>query len=453
MLNSYQEALEFLENRRPVDFNHTFAGQKSLNRVKKVLELLDNPQEKIKIIHIAGTSGKGSTAYFTSKILEVSGFKVGLTVSPSVFSLLERFQINSTNLGEEKFVEYLNQIIPFIEQVDKLKSGTLTFFDITTILAFYIFEKEKVDYAVVETGIGGLMDATNTVKNPNKIVILTNIDFDHTEILGKKISQIARQKAGVIFPGNTVFSALQKDPVAKVLNEKTEAVKAKLYIIREDLRGFSFYTRLKTNEFGTKFNFHYSGIWVNDIILSQIGNFQAQNCSLALAACLFLATRNGFEIDQETIKQALRQIQIPARNQKVKYQNKEFFVDLAHNPHKVESISALMQYLYPGFKFTVIFGALSHKDSRKMLKSVAKIAQTVILTKSETHSPASHNQSQTIVDLEAQTKTVKELAQTKILVKNSPKEAIDSALQENTNKVLVVGSSYLAKEVLKQILI
>ena len=449
MLNSYQEALEFLETRRPIDFNQSFAGQKGLNRVKKVLELLGNPQEKPKIIHIAGTSGKGSTAYFTSKILEISGFNVGMTVSPTVYSLLERFQINSKNIEEENFLNYLNQILPAIEQVDKLRGGALTFFEITTILAYYIFAQEKVDYAVIETGVGGLLDATNCVKNPHKVAIITNIDFDHTEILGKKISQIARQKAGIIQAGNTVFSALQKDPVKKVLDDKAEAVKAKMYVIREDLRGFSFYTRLKTNEFGTKFNFHYSGTWINDIILSQIGNFQAQNCSLALAACVFLATRNGFSIDYEVVKQALRQVQIPGRNQKIMYQNKEIFIDLAHNPHKVETMASLMQYLYPGHKFTVIFGATAHKDSRKMLKSVAKIAQTLILTKYEAHSQANHHQSQTITELEAQIKTVKELTQTTIHSSQNSKEALEMAMENSSNMVLVIGSNYLVQEMLK----
>ena len=449
MLNTFTEAVQYLENRRPTDLSSAFAGQKGINRVKKVLELLGNPQEKVNIIHIAGTSGKGSSAYFTSKILETSGFKVGLTVSPTIYSILERFQINSTNLDQDKFVLYLNQITASLEQVDKLKGGVISFFEACAILAFYIFEKEGVDYAVIETGIGGLLDSTNTVKNPNKIVILTNVDFDHTEILGNKISQIARQNAGVIHLGNTVFSALQKDPVTKVFYDKCEAIKAKLFVIREDLRGFSFYTRLKTNEFGTKFNFHYSGTWVNDVILSQIGNFQAQNCSLALAACAFLSSRNGFEIDYEAVKIALRAVKITGRNQLVKYQDKQIFLDLAHNPHKVEAMVSLMQYLYPGHKFSVIFAATEHKDSRKMLKSIARIAKNLILTKYQSTDLGSPKQAQAIEELKILTSSVKELASTEIEMAQSSQEALNQALSHDNQKVLVIGSTYLIQEVLR----
>ncbi len=449
MLNNFTEAAQYLENRRPLNFDTIFAGQKGLNRVKKVLELLGNPQEKVNLIHIAGTSGKSSTAYFTSKILETAGFKVGLMVSPSIYSILERFQINSANMEKEKFVVYLNQIIPILEQVDKLKSGSLNFFEVCTILAFYVFAQEKVDYAVVETGLGGLFDATNTVKNPNKIVILTSIDFDHTEILGNKISQIGRQKAGIIHAGNTVFSALQKEPVTKVIYDKVELIQAKLFVIREDLRGFSFYTRLKTNEFGTKFNFHYSGTWVNDIILSQIGSFQAQNCGLALAACAFLASRNSFEIDYEAVKLALRPVKIPARNQLMNYQNKQIFLDLARNPHQVEAMVSLMQYLYPGHKFTVIFAATEHKDTRKMFKSIGRIATNLILTEYQETSHDISKQSQVVENLKTLTSTVKELANTYIEGATTPLEALEQVQKSENQKILVIGSNSLIQQVLK----
>ncbi len=146
-----------------------FVGDLGLQRAKYFMRLLGNPQNKLKVIHIAGTSGKGSTAYLTSQLLQSQGFRVGLSISPHIFDIRERIQINNQLPTEKLILGYFNQILPTIEKMEKCRYGTPTYFEILVGLAYYIFAKEKLDYAVIETGLGGRLDGTNTVTNKNKI--------------------------------------------------------------------------------------------------------------------------------------------------------------------------------------------------------------------------------------------------------------------------------------------
>lgn len=189
-INNFKQAEEFLASHIPKTTSTIFPGEVGLNRAKDFLHLLGDPQEKLKIIHVAGTSGKGSTCYLISSLLESQGFKVGLHQSPHLTDVTERFQINNQNISKEDFVDYLNKIIPAIEKIKHI-----TYFEILVGLAFYIFNDKKVDYAVMETGLGGWYDGTNVVSRPDKLSVITKIGLDHTAILGETIEKIALQKA------------------------------------------------------------------------------------------------------------------------------------------------------------------------------------------------------------------------------------------------------------------
>ncbi len=198
IFKNYSQILSYLYGFIPDRYSLKFSGQAGIERTKYLLQLLDNPQEKIKVIHIAGTSGKGSTAYLISKLLQHHGFKVGLQVSPHLIDIRERFQINNQLIPEELFVRTFQEIKPTIEKAKNSHWGKLTFFEILVSFAFYFFWKNKVDYAVMETGLGGLYDGTNVVENKNKLVVLTKIGLDHQWILGSTYEKIASQKAGII---------------------------------------------------------------------------------------------------------------------------------------------------------------------------------------------------------------------------------------------------------------
>src|SRR3989339_1709335 len=231
MIKTFKQAEAFLALHIPKTSTQTFPGELGLNRAKYFLHLLGNPQEKLKIIHVAGTSGKGSTCYLISSLLISQGFKVGLHQSPHLTDVTERFQINNQIISKKEFVFYLNKIIPVINMVGKTFHGQLTYFEILVGLAYLIFYEKKVDYAVIETGLGGKYDGTNIVSRSDKLSVLTKIGLDHINILGKTIEEIAYQKAMIINEKSQAISINQDPKAEKVIREVAKEKKAKLFFV------------------------------------------------------------------------------------------------------------------------------------------------------------------------------------------------------------------------------
>jgi len=446
MIQTFTQALDFIQSRRPTDFEKIYSGNHSMKRVKYLLELLSNPQETIRVIHIAGTSGKGSTAIFCSKILESANLKIGLTLSPPLKGFLERIQINSLPISQDLFFKYFLEFYPTLLQAEETKKTEYTFFEIVAILAYYIFKQENVDYAVIETGLGGLLDASNTIKNPEKVALITSIGYDHTEVLGKKITQIAKQKAGIIQHGQVAFKTVDQANVTEVFKKHCLETESVLFSVGPRDKKTVGYNKLKTNEYGTKFNFGYDTLWINDIILNQIGDFQALNCSLALAACIYISRRDEFRLDPELVKTNLRSVKIPGRFEKIKYKEQDFIFDLAHNPQKIEAVVNLIQTIYPGQKLNIIFGATKQKNTIKMLQELSKIAKNIILTEYKTVSSDSGKSSQSLVELKEYSQTIKDFDLNKIQIANDMQQALDLATNEKSFKTLVIGSTYLLTE-------
>jgi dihydrofolate synthase/folylpolyglutamate synthase len=203
----------------------------NLLRIRRLLNELGNPQNKIQVIHIAGTSGKGSTSTILSTILTSQGFKTGLFISPHMISLNERIQINNLNISDEDFINVYEKVKTIIIKINKKEEQEVTFFEALTAMAFYHFAEQKVDYAVIETGLGGIVDPTNIVEDKDKIAIITKIGFDHTDILGKTLTLIAKQKAGIIHNKNVCISAAQKPQVTKVLESACQSTKSNFFQI------------------------------------------------------------------------------------------------------------------------------------------------------------------------------------------------------------------------------
>ena len=301
-----------------------------LKRIKLVLALLDNPQNSFKSIHIAGTNGKGSTCKIINDVLvehfKNTNKKVGLFTSPHLFSYTERIKINNTDISDYVF----NRLVNDIDNFSKKHNIELTEFELLTVCAFYYFYIKKVDYAVIEVGLGGKYDATN-VLNPI-LEVITTIDFDHTERLGDSISKIALQKAGIIKENSTVIVSknnLGLDVIKKVAQNSS----SKLIVVEPV-----------------------------DCEFSLKGDFQKENLSLALSALKNL----DIKIQEETIKEALQKVKWKFRLDYNKEKN--LLIDGGHNP---SGIKALREYLDKNFKEdkkTFIFGCLKNKDYKKMLE-------------------------------------------------------------------------------------
>jgi len=406
-------------------------GDLGLKRAKYFMKLLGNPQNKLKVIHIAGTSGKGSTAHLMSHILRSQGFSVGLSISPHVLDIRERFQVfrstapavsrtRTTKAGHANYLpskklvlKYFNEILPAILKVENCKYGMPTFFEINVGLAYYMFAKENLDYAIMETGLGGTLDATNTISSKNKICIITKLGLDHTEILGKTIAKITEQKAGIIQRQNTVVSIQQTTDALKTIKQVCENKKSRLYVIDKNN-----YKIISHSPKETTFNFHFNPhsqkrlyqknacphcyakrcrratvqFWNNlhQIKLGLIGRHQAENCSLALAALNILSKRDNFAINETKLRKYLENIHIPGRFEMCNINGKDFIIDGAHNPQKMRSLINNLRGLYPHKKFAFVVAFKKSKDYKKILLEILPIAEKIYLTRFSTKNMDGH---------------------------------------------------------------
>ena len=369
---SFPQAEKFLIARRA----RYFPGPLGLKRAQLFLKLLGNPQEKIKVIHIAGTSGKGSTAYLTSKILADLGFKTGLTLSPHLQDIRERLQINNRLISRQKFVHNLNQLFPSVKKMEKSPWGLPTYFEILTALAFYTFNKEKVDYAVIETGFGGRYDATNVIKNPQKIAVFTRIGLDHTHILGKTLTGIARQKAAIIQANNTVVALKQSNSINLTLEKAAHAKNAPLHFIQAG----KHFKNIKATQEKTVFDFSFRSLKLTRIELGLLGAHQAENTSLALAALSLLSDRDGFPINRPLLRKTLKGAKFPGRLEIIKSPQRPIIIDGAHNPQKITALIKSLRQLFPRQKFIFLIALKKTKDIALCLSPLLPWAEKIFIT-------------------------------------------------------------------------
>lgn len=409
-----------------------------LKRTKYFLRLLGNPQNKIKVIHIAGTSGKGSTATLTSQMLISQGFNVGLSLSPHVIDIRERFQINNKLSDEKVVIKYFNQILPAINQASASNYGSPTYFEIIVGLAFYIFWKEGLDYAVIETGLGGLYDGTNCVSNRNKIVVLTKIGLDHMRILGKNITEIAFQKASIIHSRNNVITIRQcpsaQRIITKVANENNAPVQWIMpnrdYVLRDQF----------PDKIVLDINLQKS---FKNIELSLGGIHQAENCALAFACVLLCSEKYKFPIQENSLRQALKNLSIAGRMQQVKLGKKTIILDGAHNPQKMNSLTKSLIKAYPGKKFSFLVGFKHGKDYKRMLKKIIPIASNISITNFLSNQ---ENYPKSVESKEIAKFLKSENFKKFTIIDNSPQNVL-SAINKSKDVFVITGSFYLIASV------
>lgn len=323
-----------------------------LKRIKLILALLDNPQRKYKIIHIAGTNGKGSTSKIINDIL-IERFKnedkkIGLYTSPHLFSYNERIKINNTEISRYVFDRLVNDINDLA-----LKSNIdLTEFELLTAVAFYYFYIKKVDYVILETGLGGTYDATNAI-DKSLLDIITTVDFDHTEQLGDTINKIALQKAGIIKENSKVI--VSKDNLAYEVIKKVAKSKNATLIEPLDVL--------------VKFENGVNWAYINDkkVQFNLLGSHQAKNLALALTAIENL----DIKTDEKTIENALKKVTWKFR---LDYnQEKNLLIDGAHNPSGMGTLVEFVRDYFKNKSKTFIFGCLKNKDYKTMISTLFEI--------------------------------------------------------------------------------
>jgi dihydrofolate synthase/folylpolyglutamate synthase len=327
----------------------------TVERMQRLMAYLGNPERQLKIIHVAGTSGKTSTTYYIAGLLCASGYKVGHTVSPHVDSITERVQLNGKSISEKKFCKYLGEFLDLIESTPE----TPTWFECLIAFAIWVFVQEKVDYAVLETGLGGLGDATNVAERADKLCVITDIGFDHMHVLGDKITSIAYQKAGIIHSSNTALMYTQDAEVMRVVRYWVSQ--------QEDADLLTFEQGRLAQVYGGKF-------------AAGLPDYQRRNWLLAFAAYLYLAKRDELKVITVTEMQHTQTIQIPGRMDARRVGAKTIIMDGAHNEQKMAAFVKSFQLLQPGRKVPVLLALKQGKEVRDIAPLLSVIASEIIVT-------------------------------------------------------------------------
>jgi dihydrofolate synthase/folylpolyglutamate synthase len=410
----FSKAVEYLYSL--IDYERKKGYVESLDPFFEFLGTFGNPHLKLRNpILIVGTKGKGSTAHLIAGGLLSQGFKVGLYTSPHLVDIRERIKINGEKISETKFANFIEQIKPFIEG----KRGIRTVFETLTLMAFLYFLEENVDYTVLEAGLGGRLDATNSA---NQILtVITNISYDHMEILGERITQIAREKAAVIKNANPVIVASQHPQVHKTIRNVSEKFCAPLYPLNKYVR---YHLAEATLE---KTVIKYRGLSEEKILtLNQGGSFQARNMALSALALEVLGFRS-FDFNRVKIE---GRFEILSKKPLI-------IVDGAHNVASIKNFIASVHKLI-GMDCTFVFGINSDKEVEKIVQEIVKSNPAfVILTRSK--SPRA-------MTPEGLAKIFTEKGFTRFSTAENSDAALRIALSR-VDRILVFGSFYLAGEI------
>lgn len=359
------DTLKYLEELRVLGSNY------GLERTERLLELLGNPHKSLKLIHIAGTNGKGSTSAILGKILIEHGYKIGYFNSPHLYEIEETIRINEENIKEEEFITLINEIKPFVNQVVKEGFNHPTEFEVLTCLMFLYLYRQKVDFGVIEVGLGGRLDSTN-VLTPI-LSVITSIGLDHMNILGNTIEEIAREKAGIIKRGVPIITCIQKDEAIKAITEKSLKESSNLIIVNPN--NYKLLEINKNDTINQRVLVNING--KEEIInLSLLGEHQIINLSLAMEAIKELDTLNYINLDINKLKIATKSVKWKGRLEILKA-NPYIVVDGAHN---VDGIKYLKNNIEKYFKYNdlyLILGILADKEVEKMLDIIAPMAKEI----------------------------------------------------------------------------
>lgn len=376
-IGSYTSALRYLDGlvnyeRRPPTRGER--GTLSLSRMKRFLGELGNPHKSFRSVHIAGTKGKGSTAAMLAQMLQANGLKTGLYTSPHILDVRERICVNGARIPQEAMARLIGRIAAMAKDD---KPDQPTYFEVLTLVAFQYFAEVKVDVAVVETGLGGRLDATNVLLP--EVCAVTSISYDHMDQLGGSLEQIAVEKAGIFKESVPIVSAPQPDNVKKALKKAAVDIKAPLHFTGDDI---TFSYRFESSRTGgpqaricvTTPTCHF-----DHLAVPLVGKHQAINCGVAVSVLDQLKGR-GFKLDDEASVSGLAKVSLEGRMELI-CEKPRILVDGAHNAASIEAVMRAIGQNIPYDSMVVIFGCCLDKDVDGMLRLIQLGADKIIFTR------------------------------------------------------------------------
>jgi len=423
-IDSYNSTLKSMYSLR------RFGIKLGLSTIRRILKSLGNPQDNFSCIHVAGTNGKGSVASALASILNASGYKTGLYTSPHLVRFNERITVRNRPVSNDNVVESY-------KAVKRVHYGNRepTFFEFTTAMAFYEFGRQKVDWAVIETGMGGRLDATNIVKPA--LSIITNISVEHREYLGNTITEIAGEKGGIIKRRTPVIIGIKQKRAISVVKEIAKRKSAPFFRMGDDFK-------VKRNKSGTFTYFGIKNNWRN-LQTGLLGNYQVDNAALVVAACEVLNKKKA-DISIKSIKDGLTNNSWPGRLEVVS-KNPFILLDGAHNLIAARNLSNYLSNNLSNRNITLVIGILDDKPYKAMLKSLLPICSRVILTSPKIDRALAPETLSAVVESFISNITIIPD------VGEAVKYAIKTALPDDA--VCIAGSLYLvgeAKEVLEKLI-
>ena len=417
-----------------------------LDAIEGLLEELGHPEDNLKIVHIAGTNGKGSIFAYLSSILIAAGFKVGRYISPTISCYEERFQINGKYITKDKLARLYNIVEEAMKREEEKTGLKPTLFEVETAISFLYFKEEEVDYALIEVGMGGRMDATNVIRHP-ELTVISSISYDHQAFLGDTLEEISWQKAGIIKESCPVVLSENSDEVCKVIEQQAKKKRVKCIEIEP-----TDYEVLSETPYGSTF------LWKEQRYETKLpGRHQVSNAVTALAASEYLFHKDyeknnarkaiAKKLDEMNVKSAQQGGIIrtcwPGRLEVLK-KEPLFYRDGAHNPDGAKKLAAFLQKYFTNKKIIYIMGVLKDKEYKKMLRYLMPMAKEVYVFKPKNERGLS---AQILAD------TIKEVADVSVTIESDVNAAVFRALDTaKPDDVLVACGSLSFMEEMEDIL-
>ncbi|MFO1445109.1 bifunctional folylpolyglutamate synthase/dihydrofolate synthase [Bacillus sp. Bva_UNVM-123] len=365
MDRNYVEALQWIHSRKQ------FGIRPGLFRMEYLLEKLGNPQHELKVIHIGGTNGKGSTVTYVKELLQNSGLVVGTFTSPFIESFNEEISINGHHISNDDLVYLVNKIKPIVLEMDRHEDvNGVTEFEVITAMMFTYFYEQKVDVAVIEVGLGGLLDSTNVVKPV--VCGITTIGLDHLQILGDTIEKIAEQKAGIIKENCSVVTGNIGERALNVIVQKARSVGATIYRFNEDYTVHHILSEHLSREY---FSFTNKEQQFPILYTTLLGKHQVENAGMALQIYFTFMEKCQFDVNREIICESLNNAFIPGRME-ILSERPYIITDGAHNIHAMKRLQNNIQEMLAKTdkgKLYILFSAINTKDVSGMLHLIEEI--------------------------------------------------------------------------------